>query len=128
MQFQECCRMLQVSDHSAGISVISSHRFSYPHNQQMHTPRKQLVKKKFNCTFVYGFFLRKFAQTIPRPFSVRYNPYTQKIEVLDNAKQLKNLADTINSKELQIFYLEFLKTWVRNRNHKADSIWLHLML
>uniref|UniRef100_A0A803YNP8 phenylalanine 4-monooxygenase n=1 Tax=Meleagris gallopavo TaxID=9103 RepID=A0A803YNP8_MELGA len=41
--------------------------------------------------------LRKFAQTIPRPFSVRYNPYTQRIEVLDNAKQLKNLADTINS-------------------------------
>ncbi|KAF1500191.1 Phenylalanine-4-hydroxylase, partial [Megadyptes antipodes antipodes] len=53
--------------------------------------------------------LRKFAQTIPRPFSVRYNPYTQRIEVLDNAKQLKNLADTINSKELQICYLEFLK-------------------
>lgn len=72
----------------------------------MHTPRKEWVtgKKKelfkFVCVFV--FLLRKFAQTIPRPFSVRYNPYTQRIEVLDNAKQLKNLADTINSKELQI--------------------------
>uniref|UniRef100_A0A8C4VDL1 phenylalanine 4-monooxygenase n=1 Tax=Falco tinnunculus TaxID=100819 RepID=A0A8C4VDL1_FALTI len=72
--------------------------------------------------------LRKFAQTIPRPFSVRYNPYTQRIEVLDNAKQLKNLADTINSKELQICYLEFLKTWIRNSNHKADFVWLHLIL
>jgi len=76
--------------------------------------------------FLY-FCLRKFAQMIPRPFSVRYNPYTQRIEVLDNAKQLKNLADTINSKELQICYLEFLKTWVTNSNHKGDFVWLHLM-
>ncbi|KAM4748830.1 phenylalanine-4-hydroxylase [Rhinophrynus dorsalis] len=41
--------------------------------------------------------VRKFASTIPRPFSVRYNPYTQSIEVLDNVQQLKNLADCINS-------------------------------
>lgn len=72
--------------------------------------------------------LRKFAQTIPRPFSVRYNPYTQRIEVLDNAKQLKNLADTINSKELQICYLEVIKIWIRSSNSKADFSWLHLML
>ncbi|XP_030070257.1 phenylalanine-4-hydroxylase isoform X2 [Microcaecilia unicolor] len=41
--------------------------------------------------------VRKFASTIPRPFSVRYNPYTQSIEVLDSAQQLKNLADSISS-------------------------------
>ncbi|KAG8439428.1 hypothetical protein GDO86_005585 [Hymenochirus boettgeri] len=41
--------------------------------------------------------IRKFSTTIPRPFSVRYNPYTQSIEVLDNMQQLKNLADCINS-------------------------------
>lgn len=76
--------------------------------------------------FLY-FCRRKFAQTIPRPFSVRYNPYTQRIEVLDNAKQLKNLADTINSKELRICYLEVLGTWIRNTKHKADFGWLHLM-
>ncbi|XP_053572951.1 phenylalanine-4-hydroxylase isoform X2 [Bombina bombina] len=40
--------------------------------------------------------VRKFAATIPRPFSVRYNPYTQSIEVLDNVQQLKNLADNIS--------------------------------
>ncbi|XP_016135387.1 phenylalanine-4-hydroxylase-like [Sinocyclocheilus grahami] len=39
----------------------------------------------------------KFASTIPRPFSVRYNAYTQRIEMLDNTQQLKNLADNINS-------------------------------
>ncbi|KAK1341511.1 hypothetical protein QTO34_017926 [Cnephaeus nilssonii] len=36
--------------------------------------------------------------TIPRPFSVRYDPYTQRVEVLDNTQQLKILADSINSK------------------------------
>ncbi|XP_073724256.1 phenylalanine-4-hydroxylase [Misgurnus anguillicaudatus] len=40
--------------------------------------------------------VRKFASTIPRPFSVHYNAYTQGIEVLDNTHQLKNLANTIN--------------------------------
>ncbi|XP_022350900.1 phenylalanine-4-hydroxylase [Enhydra lutris kenyoni] len=41
--------------------------------------------------------VRNFAATIPRPFSVRYDPYTQRIEVLDNTEQLKILADSINS-------------------------------
>ncbi|XP_078077219.1 phenylalanine-4-hydroxylase [Mustelus asterias] len=40
--------------------------------------------------------VRKFAATIPRPFSVRYNSYTQSIEVLDNIEQLKNLVDSIS--------------------------------
>ncbi|CDQ65014.1 unnamed protein product [Oncorhynchus mykiss] len=40
--------------------------------------------------------VRKFADTIPRPFSVRYNAYTQSIEVLDNTQQLRNLADNIS--------------------------------
>ncbi|XP_037316627.2 phenylalanine-4-hydroxylase [Pungitius pungitius] len=41
--------------------------------------------------------VRKFAATIPRPFTVRYNAYTQSIEVLDNNQQLRKLADSINS-------------------------------
>uniref|UniRef100_A0A3P8V2B6 phenylalanine 4-monooxygenase n=1 Tax=Cynoglossus semilaevis TaxID=244447 RepID=A0A3P8V2B6_CYNSE len=40
--------------------------------------------------------VRKFASTIPRPFTVRYNPYTQSIEVLDSTQQLRNLADSIS--------------------------------
>ncbi|KAG9339883.1 hypothetical protein JZ751_022196, partial [Albula glossodonta] len=42
--------------------------------------------------------VRRFSSTIPRPFSVRYNPYTESVEVLDNTQQLRNLADCINSK------------------------------
>ncbi|KAL4612665.1 phenylalanine-4-hydroxylase isoform X1 [Arapaima gigas] len=40
--------------------------------------------------------VRKFAATIPRPFSVRYNAYTQSIEVLDSTQQLTRLADSIS--------------------------------
>ncbi|XP_067646341.1 protein henna isoform X3 [Eurosta solidaginis] len=43
----------------------------------------------------------KFANSIPRPFGVRYNAYTQSIEVLDSKKQITNLMDDINS-EFQI--------------------------
>ncbi|MEQ2181044.1 hypothetical protein GOODEAATRI_007322, partial [Goodea atripinnis] len=40
---------------------------------------------------------RKFATTIPRPFSVHYNAYTQSIEVLNNTQQLTNLADCVHA-------------------------------
>lgn len=39
---------------------------------------------------------RKYADTIPRPFGVRYNAYTQSIEVLDSKPQLDNLLHNIN--------------------------------
>jgi tryptophan 5-monooxygenase len=32
--------------------------------------------------------MRLFAETIKRPFMVRYNPYTQTVEVLSNAKKI----------------------------------------
>uniref|UniRef100_A0A8C3FKQ0 Phenylalanine-4-hydroxylase n=1 Tax=Chrysemys picta bellii TaxID=8478 RepID=A0A8C3FKQ0_CHRPI len=54
--------------------------------------RNSCFHKSF-CLFSF----RRFASSIPRPFSIRYDPYTQRIEVLDNAKQLKNLAESISS-------------------------------
>lgn len=45
------------------------------------------------------FFLRthrKYANTIPRPFGVRYNPYTESIEVLNSKHQVENLMNNIN--------------------------------
>ncbi|XP_013413331.1 tryptophan 5-hydroxylase 1 [Lingula anatina] len=32
--------------------------------------------------------MRQFAMTIKRPFAVRYNPYTQSVDVLDSARQI----------------------------------------
>uniref|UniRef100_A0A1A9ZYX0 phenylalanine 4-monooxygenase n=1 Tax=Glossina pallidipes TaxID=7398 RepID=A0A1A9ZYX0_GLOPL len=43
----------------------------------------------------------QFANTIPRPFGVRYNAYTESIEVLDSKKQINNLMKNIES-EFQI--------------------------
>lgn len=42
----------------------------------------------------------KFANSIPRPFGVRYNAYTQSIEVLDSKHQISNLMNNINSEFL----------------------------
>nr|XP_045590045.1 protein henna-like isoform X2 [Procambarus clarkii] len=38
----------------------------------------------------------QFATTIPRPFSVRYNPYTQSVELLNSKPQIKALVREIN--------------------------------
>ncbi|XP_013162313.1 PREDICTED: protein henna isoform X1 [Papilio xuthus] len=38
----------------------------------------------------------KFAQTIPRDFGVRYNPYTQSIDILDSPKQMKDLLKEVH--------------------------------
>ncbi|NP_001161629.1 phenylalanine hydroxlase [Saccoglossus kowalevskii] len=36
-----------------------------------------------------------YAAQIPRPFAVRYNPYTQSVEILENKNQIKTLAQNI---------------------------------
>ncbi|XP_034255855.1 protein henna isoform X2 [Thrips palmi] len=43
----------------------------------------------------------KYAQTIPRQFTVRYNPYTQSIEMLDSKPHVVQLVHDIN-REIQI--------------------------
>lgn len=39
--------------------------------------------------------LRKFAGQIQRPFGVRYNPYTQSVEVLSNAQKIAALVSEL---------------------------------
>lgn len=39
--------------------------------------------------------LREFALTIPRPFVIRYDPYTQSVEIMDSNAQIENLARDI---------------------------------
>ena len=43
---------------------------------------------------------RAFAATIPRPFSVRYNPYTLCVEVIDSKDQIINLTKTIKGNNI----------------------------
>jgi hypothetical protein len=62
----------------------------------------------FVCLFVYLFRyyvadsfesatkkMREFSATLDRQFQVRYNPYTQRIETIETAEELRDLALTI---------------------------------
>ena len=39
---------------------------------------------------------RRWVSTMGRPFEVRYNPHTQRVEVLDSVDRLENLVSQIN--------------------------------
>jgi phenylalanine-4-hydroxylase len=41
--------------------------------------------------------MRTYAATIPRPFAVRYNPYTERVEFLDKLDKLKIMASDIKA-------------------------------
>jgi len=62
----------------------------------------------------FVFYCRKFAATIPRPFTVHYNAYTQSIEVLDSTQQLKNLADSISGVSSVLWVLPIIiQEWIK---------------
>lgn len=42
-----------------------------------------------------NFFFREFARSIPRPFSVRYNPYTESVEVIKDKPSMERLVSDI---------------------------------
>jgi len=39
--------------------------------------------------------MREFASTIKRPFGVRYNPYTQSVEILSNTRKIMALVSEL---------------------------------
>lgn len=39
--------------------------------------------------------IRQFAATIKRPFGIRYNPYTQSVEILSNTKKIMDLVSEL---------------------------------
>lgn len=51
---------------------------------------------KSNHNFILMSSNSQFAATIPRPFSVRYNPYTQSVEILNSKPQIQSLVREIN--------------------------------
>ena len=40
-------------------------------------------------------YFRNFASLIQRPFGVRYNPYTQSVDVLDNTKNIAYVVSEV---------------------------------
>lgn len=60
----------------------------------------RISSSNFSCwkmTSLFVLIYRAWAATIQRPFQVRYNAYTQKIEVLDKVSVLQRLARDIKS-------------------------------
>ena len=62
---------------------------------------KEKLRYRFSCLHPHAQSLfvssSQYAMTIPRPFSVHYNPYTQTIEVIDGQEQIVNMVRTLRS-------------------------------
>lgn len=43
---------------------------------------------------------------IPRPFTVRYNPYTQSVETINNKDQIVSIVRDLKSKKFWLFYYQ----------------------
>lgn len=47
------------------------------------------------CQCLPFFIYREFAATIKRPFGVRYDPYTQSVEILSNTRKIMALVSEL---------------------------------
>lgn len=64
---------------------------------------------------------RAFAENIQRPFGVRYNPYTQTVEVLSNAKKITALVSELRG-DLSIVSTALKKISAMDENLDVESI------
>ena len=66
---------------------------------------KEIINYKFTPRFIDNFRLQfacsKFAESIPRKFGVRYDPYTQSVNIIDSKHQIEDLVYNVNQ-EVQI--------------------------
>lgn len=46
-------------------------------------------------TWMIFCFFREFAKTIKRPFTVRYNPYTQSVDVLKDTPSINSVVEEL---------------------------------
>lgn len=66
-------------------------------------------------------YFRKFAEQIQRPFGVRYNPYTQSVEVLSNAQKITALVSELRG-DLCIVNNALKKIGARDNNLDVEKI------
>lgn len=74
------------------LGLFNHSRFK-PHASTIYLQKTKEAKQIYNTSRI--FFLinfRAFAESIQRPFGVRYNPYTQSVEVLSNAQKITALV------------------------------------
>ncbi|XP_022907781.1 tryptophan 5-hydroxylase 1 isoform X2 [Onthophagus taurus] len=65
--------------------------------------------------------MRKFAETIQKPFGVRYNPYTQSVDILSNAQNLTALVSELRG-DLCIVNSALKKISARDNNVDINKI------
>jgi tryptophan 5-monooxygenase len=65
--------------------------------------------------------LREFAGSIQRPFMVRYNPYTQSVEILSNAKRITAVVSELRG-DLSIVSSALRKISALDENLDVDSL------
>ena len=58
---------------------------------------------KLFSIFLLGNICRKFAATIPRKFSVHFNPYTQRMEIIDRPRQLQRIANSVRAEMNRLY-------------------------
>ena len=63
---------------------------------------------------------REFAKTIKRPFGVRYNPYTQSVEILSNTRKIMDLVSELKG-DLCIVTNALAKIKEDNDNNNLDG-------
>ncbi|KIH58672.1 Biopterin-dependent aromatic amino acid hydroxylase [Ancylostoma duodenale] len=62
---------------------------------------------------------RSWAATIPRSFQVRYNAYTQRIEVLDRVSELQRMVREIKGEQCRLVDGVIAKTWCEYFKEKS---------
>lgn len=77
------------------------------------------LKKLF--VLIFSFSLRAFAESIQRPFGVRYNPYTQSVEVLSNAQKITAVVSELKG-DLSIVCSALRKISATDENLDVESI------
>lgn len=66
---------------------------------------------------------RDFAGRLSRPFHVRYNPYTETIEVLDSQEKLATFARSLkNDFEKLVIAMENSRVWLEKQFHQIRQI------
>lgn len=79
----------------------------------------EVKKKKQQTNFIC--FSRMYADQIQRPFGVRYNPYTQSVEVLSSAKRITAVVCELRG-DLSIVSSALRKVSAMDQNLDVDKL------
>ncbi|CAL1274359.1 unnamed protein product, partial [Larinioides sclopetarius] len=80
---------------------LSSNAKVLPFDPEVTSQTTPLITTFQDCYFYTDSFdeakdkMREFASTIKRPFGLRYNPYTQTVEILSNTRKIANLVSEL---------------------------------